>query len=306
MECATRDLRDCVSLLDFVHLKSVADLSLSKFVQHTKELQDRKHFHLCGSPTASVSLDHDAVIFNYTDRTLSSVEKAALSKGLEFALAPNSLNYCSFLIPFEKAFHSLNKLPATGPSDRFKDRLKELVLHSFESFNPKNIAKNLTKEAWFALKNLANDPTIIICKPDKGNGIVLLHKADYEAKILALLQDQAKFQPLTADPYTLTIKRELKLQRALKSLKSKRILSEECYTHLSPSGSKPGILYGLPKVHKHNVPIRPILSAVGTYNFKLAKFLVPLLCPLTKKNSPCLIHLSLHHLLHPLEIHPIW
>ena len=53
------------------------------------------------------------------------------------------------------------------------------------------------------------------------------------------------------------------------------------YHDLFPSGSTPGLLYGLPKAHKDNCPTRPILSAVGTYNYKFAKFLFPLLQLLT-------------------------
>ena len=52
-----------------------------------------------------------------------------------------------------------------------------------------------------------------------------------------------------------------------------------------PHGSRPGILYRNPKVHKpviDNCPeFRPILSAIGTPTYKLAKFLVPILSPLT-------------------------
>ena len=44
-------------------------------------------------------------------------------------------------------------------------------------------------------------------------------------------------------------------------------------------GSRPGILYGLCKVHKNIVdrcpPFRPIFSAIGTPSYKIAKFLVP-------------------------------
>jgi len=47
------------------------------------------------------------------------------------------------------------------------------------------------------------------------------------------------------------------------------------------SGSTPGILYGLPKIHKALVPLRPIFSACGTSAYNLAKFLVPVLAPLT-------------------------
>ena len=40
-------------------------------------------------------------------------------------------------------------------------------------------------------------------------------------------------------------------------------------------------MYGLPKVHKETCPVRPIMSAIGTYNYGLAKFLVPILQPIT-------------------------
>ena len=52
-----------------------------------------------------------------------------------------------------------------------------------------------------------------------------------------------------------------------------------------PIGTRPGILYGQPKVHKtviNNIPqFRPILSAINTPVYKLAKYLVPILSPLT-------------------------
>jgi len=56
---------------------------------------------------------------------------------------------------------------------------------------------------------------------------------------------------------------------------------DSVYNSLFPEGIKPGILYGVPKVHKVNCPARPIMSAIGTFNYKLAKFLVPILQPLT-------------------------
>ena len=54
---------------------------------------------------------------------------------------------------------------------------------------------------------------------------------------------------------------------------------------LYPTGSTPGILYGLPKIHKTGCPVRPILSSIGTFDYKLAKFLVPLLKPFTSNSN---------------------
>ena len=39
--------------------------------------------------------------------------------------------------------------------------------------------------------------------------------------------------------------------------------------------------YGLPKIHKNNVPLRPILSCINNYSYKVAKFFIPLLNPLS-------------------------
>ena len=57
---------------------------------------------------------------------------------------------------------------------------------------------------------------------------------------------------------------------------------------MKPRGSQPGVLYGLCKVHKgtkageKSPPFRPILSAINTPSYQIAKFIVPLLSELTK------------------------
>ena len=71
----------------------------------------------------------------------------------------------------------------------------------------------------------------------------------------------------------------------LKDLKNSEIISETVSKSLKTRGSRFGILYGLCKVHKHLVgncpPFRPIMSAIKTPTYNLAKFLVPLLEPIT-------------------------
>ena len=69
---------------------------------------------------------------------------------------------------------------------------------------------------------------------------------------------------------------------------------EQTRKSLKPVGTRPGVMYGSCKVHKASVgncpPFRPILSALNTPTYKLAKLLVPILKPLstnefTVKNS---------------------
>ena len=75
------------------------------------------------------------------------------------------------------------------------------------------------------------------------------------------------------------LKLEDKLNRVLRSIKS--AIGDNTYHKLFAAGSRPGRLYGLVKVHKQGNPLRPIISAIGMFNYNVAKFLVPVLTPLT-------------------------
>ena len=162
----------------------------------------------------------------------------------------------------------------------FRSSLKHLAFSSFYD-NKNNFVHNVTREEYSALKALSKDPSIVIMKPDKGNGVVLLNKDNYISKVLDILNDHTKFERILDDPLLTTLNKEEKVNRLLRKLKAEGVIDDALYTRLFATGSRPGILYGLPKVHKEGCPIRPILSAIGTYNYNLSKFLVPLLAPIT-------------------------
>ncbi len=103
--------------------------------------------------------------------------------------------------------------------------------------------------------------------------MVILNKFDYINKTKEILSDESKFKVISGDWFKYIIALEDKLNRILRKLKRK--LDDNVYNFLFASGSIPGILYGLPKVHKVNVPIRSVLSAINTFNYNLAKFFYP-------------------------------
>nr|XP_027226988.1 uncharacterized protein LOC113818961 [Penaeus vannamei] len=129
------------------------------------------------------------------------------------------------------------------------------------------------------LQTLKNDNTIVITKPDKGRGVVILNKCDYEQKLMDILSDKTKFKQITTKISTHLLYLEDKLNRLLRTIKAS--ININTYNSLMTSGSRPGVLYGLPKVHKPNIPLRPIISSIGTFNYNTAKFLVPIISPLT-------------------------
>ena len=44
-------------------------------------------------------------------------------------------------------------------------------------------------------------------------------------------------------------------------------------------------IYGLPKIHKHGVPLRPIVNTIGSPTYDLAKYLAGILKPLVGNTS---------------------
>ena len=77
-------------------------------------------------------------------------------------------------------------------------------------------------------------------KPKKGNVVVILDKDDYHKKMDEILEDTSKFELLDNDAVIAVklVKRENQVKALLKKLKS------------YPIGTRIGILYGLPKIHK--------------------------------------------------------
>ena len=140
------------------------------------------------------------------------------------------------------------------------------------------------------LKKLSLDSSIVITKPDKGKGVVILNKTDYINKLSNLISDPSKFKVLKVDIFKHILKIETKINNFVRKLKSLNVLPPDSDLHIS--GTIPGSIYGLPKIHKPNVPLRPILSAINSPTYKLAKFLVPHLQAITKNEYT--IHDSFH------------
>ena len=106
---------------------------------------------------------------------------------------------------------------------------------------------------------------------DNGNGLAILEAEDYFFKLDRIIEDGSKFieVKLQDDAIHAIIQEENSIAYYVK----RYLRKGDGFTTLIPSGSKPGKLYGLAKVRKDNTPLRPVVSMVGTPEYKLAKFL---------------------------------
>ena len=163
-----------------------------------------------------------------------------------------------------------------------KTKTKETALSSFRQYN-KSPQQNLSKEELSALTSLSKNKDIVIQKSDNGNSVVIVDKETYSKRMENLLSDQRKFERVTLknDAFlNFVVNQEKRKDTIFKNLVNSNSMSKEMRKSVKPVGTRPGTMYGLCKVHKQEVdgcpPFRPLLSALQTPKYNLAKLLVPI------------------------------
>ena len=144
------------------------------------------------------------------------------------------------------------------------------------TYTNKPIHTNITKAEHLTIEDLKKDKDHIIVTADIGVALVVMDKTEYITKYKALLQDNLVYQHLSKDTSPTIHKEFIKI---LQDYNNNNFISETEYTLLRPHGSNSPAarLYGLPKIHRNNMPMHPILSACGTATYNTAKFITKII-----------------------------
>ena len=186
---------------------------------------------------------------------MSSSDKDLFSKGLRFAIPPKQIDYSNFMTEFELLYRStLDLSMITEEKDPFKTKLKDIVYLSFKLFSDNcKYENNLSAEEINSLKALMRNKDILIQKADKGNTVVITDKDKYIEGVKRAISDSNKFVQLnitTEKYFNYIINVEKTLKQLFKDLLDNDKISKDEFDKVWPKGSRPGILYGNPKIHK--------------------------------------------------------
>ena len=108
-------------------------------------------------------------------------------------------------------------------------------------------------------------------KADKGNVTVCLNKYDYTSKMPELLSDQNTYTNVNRNPLS---KLRLDTKKILNNLNNNEFLSHRYHKNqLTLTNTTLAKGYGMPKIHKENAPLRPIISLVNSPTYLLAKII---------------------------------
>ncbi|XP_077535913.1 uncharacterized protein LOC144148203 [Haemaphysalis longicornis] len=134
-----------------------------------------------------------------------------------------------------------------------------------------------------AIKGLRNNASIAILPADKGNAVVILNRSEYNQKLMDLLSDGDTYAAMKKDP---TTRLQAKLQKLLSKIFQFVPPQQKHFYYRLPctNGSAPAI-YGLAKVHKPGVPLRPIVDFTRSPLHRLSGYLHQVLAPLAGKTA---------------------
>ena len=241
------------------HLKKYMTLSTQDQQKQTAELQNQ------------ITIDKSKWVVNLSTNTLSPHEKDLLEKGLNFLVTPKNI-------------------PTKNIADKVETVVKNLPMAEADNIRAKTnlvlqkaspTKGNPSKKQRQALHSLKEDKQIAILPADKGRATVILNKEDYIKKCNDQV-DSGPYIKLKKDP-TERIKREARTKLAI--VRDNGTIDQSLYFKLKPTDSQASRFYGLPKIHKASIPVRPIVSYSRNPLFNLSKYIANILKPYTQLNK---------------------
>ena len=205
-------------------------------------------------------MDTKKWVKNLSNTPLTVEEERLMSHGPKFVIKPRRPPVREYVAAVEQACSRLSQ----GEADKLQVEVKKALK---KAQNKTMTTSNITCDELKALKELKEDKSIIILTMDKGVALVIMEKNDYIQKAEALL-NTSTYKKIPEDP---TNKHKNRLVTILKNIKSEGGLNENTYRKLYPAGAVSSNFYGLPKVHKPGIPLRPKVSSIGTATYNTAK-----------------------------------
>ncbi|XP_072051687.1 uncharacterized protein [Amphiura filiformis] len=212
------------------------------------------------------------VVYGVQDLTES--ETSILAKGLGYCVVDRKIPIAEYITATESAIKQANL--DNSKAEELRHKVNTTIRNS------KPPLSNITKEENKALIDLGKDKTITIVPSDKGRCAVVLNTADYDSKCQNLLYDQQTYKRVGYNPTSGYRKKVTDFTNKLWTKGA--VTNVEKHSLNPPTEPTVPAFYGLPKIHKPEpIPVRPIVSSIGSVTYNLAKYAAKVLAPLVGK-----------------------
>ncbi|XP_045462556.1 uncharacterized protein LOC123672495 [Harmonia axyridis] len=223
----------------------------------------------------------DKWIMNFSDLSIPNNVKCFLSLGHQFNLPyTNSIPVMNIIVDCERVIskHDFEN------RDLVRARVVNTIMNFLNSNQySRSYSPSLCRDLRDTRAFLSNNKDhIVVLRADKGNVTVVMNRDEYSKKCTELLDDSQTYEKLESDP---TVRVQNKNNRFVKILLNKDLVPEPVAKKLTSNDGIFPKMYFLPKIHKTGIPMRPILSFVGSPIYELSKFIADLLKPIFIKDE---------------------
>ena len=243
---------------DWGKFDNISHLSMQTRMTENTERQKKKFDKF--SPVKP-TIDTSRTVVNLTKYELTQDQISVLSKGRNFAITPNKIPVEDIISSVEASIRSLPE----SESEEIRTEVSRILRKA------KPPRPNIKLSEKRAIKELNTNNNILILPADKGNATVIMETDDYKKKINNLLEPTT-YRKLPKDPTSKVLRRVNGIVRA-------STIPVDIQRTICKTEAVPPRLYGLPKIHKTAIPLRPIVSAIGSPTYHVAKHLSKLLQP---------------------------
>ena len=266
----------------FLSTREVQKTKLADLVEDRKcaEAEEQKRWQEknVGKRT---SISREGWVVNLSSFDLSDVEVDVLRKGLNFAPAPRNVPTFDIVTSIENALRQKKGI-AEGAAEVARAKVAGIVNRfQREIRRTGREQKNLSKEEKEAFEKIKKKKDVIVVPADKGNATVVMNAKDYKTKALDLI-GKRPFEEVSRCPKQ---KVEDRINGFLWDLFQQKVIKKTLYNQLHASACPLPRFYGLAKIHKDGVPLRPVISAVGSALYAVSKYLASVLKPLVGKTQ---------------------
>lgn len=205
---------------------------------------------------------------NKTNIQLTNNEIEILNKGLSFNIQKTNKNQIIHeVINAEAAIKSLPTIEAqnearTTINKKLKQKLKNKITNTKNNIKQKQYLTNLNN-----IKQKLIDNQAIVTKADKGNTIVILNQQDYYNKSIDFIKNN-NIKEIKKDPTKSYVKQINNIIN-----QSNNLFQNNEKNKLKQPNAKAPQFTGLPKIHKPDTPIRPLINYKTAPCYKIAKVL---------------------------------
>lgn len=257
-----------------------------KRTRYRTKLRLRKKFDIICERQTTVServldFDHAKWIVNLSNVKLPPRVEKFLSLGPNFGIPYDSETFPveDIICDIESRIENIE----TRHHNKLRSDITNIIKNSRFNFKQSREDKfilQLFNETRVFLKKQKEN--IFVTRADKGSVTVVMNRSDYVGKAMNMLADKDTYEECKKDQ---TITFQNKFLKLIKSWYKDKHIDEPMKKRLiCETGTIPKF-YALPKIHKKDIPLRPIISAVTSPSYNLSKYYHKVLSNVTGKKT---------------------